>query len=205
MKTKYLLFATFIAVLSLSSCSDSSDDPVEVNPQAVKTQSIDARDYSKWVYFSFSKGEVVTVPDNDYQNNLDWDIAFHRNDVRLNGGLSGNGAGAALTAAVSELANVTEAPESGYKEDVTKSILVKFQLPVPLFEDQPASTEIDWMSVDTSTPPPVYTLYNKVFIVKTANGKYAKLKFKSYLSDLNETMVIKFDYVYQADGSRNLK
>ena len=205
MKIKYLFLATIIAVFPFTSCSDSDEAPVEVIQQAVKTQTIDARDYSKWVYFSFSKGEIVNIPNNEYQNNLDWDIAFHRNDVRLNGGLSGNGIAAALTAATTELANVTEAPESGYKEDVMKSILVKFQLPVPLFEEQPANTEIDWMSVDTSSPPPVYTLHNKVFIVKTANGKYAKLKFKSYLSDLNETMVLKFDYVYQADGSRNLK
>lgn len=205
MKTKYPFFATIIALLSLFSCSDSSENPVEVSNQAIKTQIIDARDYSKWVYFSFSKGEVVTIENNQFQENMDWDIAFHRNDIRLNGGHSGNGIAGAQTVAVLDLANVTEAPETGYKEDTMKSIMVKFQLPVPLFEEQPANTEIDWLTVDTSTPPPVYTLHNKVFVIKTANGKYAKLKFKSYLSDLNQTMVIKFDYVYQADGSRNLK
>lgn len=205
MKSKHVYLGLMVCVLQLIGCSGSDDPVVEPVAQTVKTQAIDARDYSKWVYFSFEKGAVVSIGDGQFQQSIDWDIAFHRNDVRINSGLSGPGNGGAQTAAVHELAQVTEAPQGGYVEDALKSIMVKFQLPVPLFEDQPASAEIDWLSVDTSNPPPKYTLHDKVFLVKTAQGKYAKLKFKSYLSDLNETMVIKFDYVYQADGSRNLK
>lgn len=205
MKAKHFYLGLLVFSLQLISCSNSDDPPAEPEGQGVKTQIIDARDYSKWVYFSFEKAEVVNISDGDFQQSMDWDIAFHRNDVRINCGASGSGAGGAQAASSHELALVTEAPESGYIEDALKSIMVKFQLPVPLFEDQPANHAIDWLAIDISNPPPLYTLHNKVFIVKTAAGKYAKLKFKSYLSDLNDTMVIKFDYFYQGDGSRNLK
>src|SRR5690606_18465020 len=149
-----------------AACSDPDEDPTPA--LEVKTVQIDARSYADWVYFSFEKGEVVTVAPESFSSDLSWDIAFHRNDVRLNGGLSGQGAGAALKTEAKELSQIALAPTTGYVADGTKSIMTKFTLPVPVFEDQPANTEINWLDVDTSNPPPVYTLFDEVYIIKTA-------------------------------------
>ncbi len=199
MKFKFLLLPL---VFCCAACSDPDEDPTPA--LEVKTVQIDARSYADWVYFSFEKGEVVTVDPETFSSDLSWDIAFHRNDVRLNGGLSGEGAGAALKTEAKELSQIAVAPTTGYVADGTKSIMTKFTLPVPVFEDQPANTEINWLDVDTSNPPPVYTLFDEVYIIKTAKGNYVKLKFTNYLSDKNETMVISLDYAYQSDGSTSL-
>lgn len=190
-------------VLCFTGCEDSSEE--EPKPVLeIKSVQIDARSYADWVYFSFDKGEVVTVDPAAFSSDLNWDMAFHRNDVRLNCGLSGKGAGGALKTTAKTLGEISTAPNSGYVVDATKSIMTKFTLPVPVFEDQPASTEINWLNVDTSNPPPVYTLFDDVYVVKTAQGKYTKVKFKNYLSDKNETMVITLEYAYQPDGSTSL-
>ncbi|MBX2952060.1 MAG: HmuY family protein [Leadbetterella sp.] len=199
MKFNYLFLPV---MLCLTACEDKEEEPKPV--LEVKTVQIDARSYSEWVYFSFEKGEIVTVNPNSFSTDLNWDIAFHRNDVRLNGGASGKGAGGALKTSAKSLTEVGTAPASGYKTDGMKSIMTKFTLPVPVFEDQPASTEINWLNVDTSNPPPVYTLFDDVYVVKTAQGKYAKIKFKNYLGDKNETMIITLEYAYQPDGSTSL-
>ncbi len=191
------------AIFLLAGCS--KDSPEEPAPALeVKTVKIDARSYSDWVYFSFEKGTVVEVDKANFNKSLDWDIAFHRNDVRLNCGNSGPGAGGAVKMQAKSLPEVAAAPSSGYVTDATKSIMVKFTLPVPVFENQPANGEIEWLNVDTSNPPPVYTLYDNVYVVRTAAGKFAKIKFAGYLSDKNETMVISLDYAYQPDGSTRL-
>ena len=57
--------------------------------QYINTIDIDASDYSSWVYFSLSEGNIVNVPDPE--NSLNWDMAFKRNHIKTNGGLSGKG------------------------------------------------------------------------------------------------------------------
>lgn len=79
----------FLPVLlcCLAGCTDSIEEPKPA--LEIKSVQIDARSYSDWVYFSFDKGEVVTINPTTFSTDLSWDIAFHRNDVRLNCGASG--------------------------------------------------------------------------------------------------------------------
>lgn len=200
LKEATLLMLGLVFMAMGSACKKDQPEEPEL-PIEVKEVSIDARDYAKWVYFSFEKGDVVEIPADNFAESLNWDIAFHRNDVRLNGGKSGKGKGGAINTGKKELAEVSEAPASGYVVDDTKSIMTKFTLPSPIFEDQPANTEVEWLEVDTSNPPPKYTLFKDVFVIKTADGKYAKIRFPNYLSKMNETMVITMEYVYQPNGS----
>jgi hypothetical protein len=50
---------------------------------------IDASSYHDWVYFSFDLGSIVNVSEPD--NSIEWDVAFKRNNIITNGGLSGVG------------------------------------------------------------------------------------------------------------------
>ena len=198
-----LAAALGLSLVFFTACSSDDDKPETSETLEVKSVQIDARSYEDWVYFSFETGTEVTVDPENFSESLAWDIAFHRNDIRLNCGTSGDGLGGAFTTDKTVLSEVFTAPETGYVVDAMKTIMTKFVLPQPIFEEQPANLEVNWLDIDTSSPPPVYTLHNKVFVVKTASGKYAKIKFTNYLGNMNETMIISMSYVYQPDGSRN--
>lgn len=202
---KKIIIATWVLLSFFFISCSSDDDKTETSSTLleVKSTQIDARSYQDWVYFSFESGAVVEIDPENFSESLVWDIAFHRNDVRLNCGESGSGLAGAYTTDKTGLSEVFTAPETGYVVDATKTIMTKFVLPEPIFEEQPANLEINWLEVDTSNPPPVYTLHDKVFVVRTASGKYAKIKFTNYLGNMNETMIISMSYVYQPDGSRN--
>ena len=59
-----------------------------------KTIMINASNFHNWIYFSFETGSVVTI--ENPENSLDWDIAFNRNNIKTNGGLSGIGQGCGI-------------------------------------------------------------------------------------------------------------
>ena len=52
---------------------------------------INASSFSEWTYFSFEAHDVVTI-DNP-ESSLEWDLAFRRNHIKTNSGLSGSGQG----------------------------------------------------------------------------------------------------------------
>ncbi|MDR1793203.1 MAG: HmuY family protein [Bacteroidales bacterium] len=157
-----------------------------------KTLTVDATAYDKWVYVSFKDAKTVEI--TDYQNDLSWDMALHRYDVRLNGGLSGKGKGAALETSYTELSALTEIPAAGYTTDVMDSIMLAMP---PVYDAQPFNKEASkWMSFDLSIMPPVYQMSDKVFVFKTAEGKHVKIKFIDYINAENIKGHIKFTYVF---------
>lgn len=118
---KKIIFSALCAlplIVSLTSCGKKKDEPNQPStPEAVtKTVTIDASKYETWQYFSFSKGEVVNV--TDYKNDLNWDMALHRYDVRLNCGESGKGKGGAVFSGKTEMDQATTVPTDGYTVDV---------------------------------------------------------------------------------------
>nr|WP_221410853.1 HmuY family protein [Ornithobacterium rhinotracheale] len=83
--------------LVMFSCSSSDDDNgkkvVDGNAGVVEVQT-NAKSYDKWTYYSIEQGKEVAV--ENPKESLAWDIAFHRGDVKLNGGASGKGKGEAI-------------------------------------------------------------------------------------------------------------
>ena len=47
-----------------------------------------------------------------------------------------------------------------------------------------------------SMPPYTYELNNNVFVVKMADGQYAKIKFTDYSNDKNVKVYAAFDYEF---------
>lgn len=195
---KLILIAFITFSLSFSSCSDDNDEPTP----ALEAEEInlDATSFTEWVYVSLSLGQIVNVADP--ANDMNWDLGFHRWDVRTNGGMSGGGQGAALELNETQFEQVTMAPESGFITDIMMQINMTGMPPV--MEDHPANPELaKWMHLDMSEMPPLYNMNDKVFIVITADGNYAKLKFTDYMNDAGDRGHITFQYVLQPDGSRN--
>lgn len=199
---KKISFLMLLSVLFLVACD--KDDKEPALPGDVKDiQFIDASSYTDWVYFSFSKGEVVTVA--DYQNDLSWDIAFHRGDVRLNGGTSGKGRGEGINTQKTKWEDVTSAPASGYKKDEVGQITIAFTGSDIDVDDQPFSQELtSWLTVDTSNPPPKYTLHNWIYVVKAADGNHVKLWIYDNKDVTNKKAgYVSFKYQYNASGATN--
>jgi len=198
MKTK--IFSVLAAgLMVLSSCSDDENPYVQTTGEIKNYTFLDARAYSDWVYFSFEQGEIVEVA--DFQNDLNWDIAFHRGDIRLNGGKSGEGLGEAVNTYTTDWNAVSAAPSSGYVKDEIGIITIAFIGTGVIEEDQPFSqTMSTWLTVDTTTPPPVYTLNNWIYVLKTADGKFVKIQIYDNKNETGNAGYVSFKYQYNTDG-----
>lgn len=208
-----------LAALSLASCGKKPGEAPSTDASAKEyTQSKPTEFQGEWIYFSFATGkEVGGVTESNYQERSDWDIAFNSFFFRTNSGKSGKGKGGALKTDKQNLADVKEAPTTGYGIDedyvalgyngkviehkttanVVLSGISKIQL-------QPRVDIRLGEAIRFQGPPPTYTPNENVFIIRTADGKYAKVKFVSYSNAEGRPGYISFKYVYQADGSTKL-
>jgi hypothetical protein len=197
---KHLFSLLLLSIFIAPSCSDDDDDETKLPGDVKKVEFLDVRSYTKWVYFSFSKGEVVEV--TDYANDLSWDIAFHRGDVRLNGGASGKGLAEVVNTNKTDWNSVKEAPASGYVKDEVGKITTSFTGSGITEEDQPFSQTLgSWITIDTSNPPPKYTYHNYIYVVKAADGKYVKLWIYDYKNEKESAGYVSFNYQYNESGA----
>lgn len=200
MKKLLILFVAVIAV----SCSDKAGSNGNDNPIS---KVIDTKDYTQWTYFSFEKGIIGTYTEDgfDYKNSLDWDIAFHRWDIRTNSGLSGKGKGGALETKFTTL-SARELSNAGGLGSFTTDEMIKTYMAPPNMQaeddntdqrvDVPANTVLGkWLTV-TMSMPPKREINNNVFIVRTANGEFAAIKFTNYMNEKAESGYVNFSYLY---------
>ena len=156
------------------------------------TFTIDATNRETWAYFSFASGDTVKV--EDAENSEAWDIGFQRTQVKLNGGISGPGMGSVVMLTETTFEAVTEAPEDGYLADTEDTLAI-----VP-------QSEKGWYIY---TGPPAHwilPLEDRVFVIKAADGTFAKIRFIGYYKDnenKKDSGFVTFEYIHQPDGSRN--
>ena len=166
--------------------------PVEEPPLESVTFTIDATNREAWAYFSFASGGTVDVA--DAENSEAWDIGFQRTQVKLNGGISGPGMGSVVMLTETTFEAVTVAPADGYLSDTDDTLAI-----VP-------QSEKGWYIY---TGPPLHQvlpLEGRVFVVKAADGTFAKIRFIGYYKDnenKKDSGFITFEYVHQPDGSHN--
>ncbi len=190
-----------IGILILSLAFLSCDKEKEEHNSEFKEHIFDAKSFEKWVYFSFEEDKEVQV--SDFKNDLNWDIAFHFFDVRVNCGTSGIGKGGSIDMGEVNFDDVTVAPQSGYALNDSISIVTKYgewtnQTMVP------GDTVVaKWLYF--TGPPPRYNITNRIFVIKTAKGKYAKIWLKEFYNDNSESGYITMQYFYQKDGSLKLE
>ena len=154
---------------------------------------LDARAAEQWTYFDLSRGSVVEVP---HQFGLDWDLAFQRHKILANGGATNpKGRGAILNLGDVALDEVLEAPAEGYVDDTIASIK-----PESITTENLAIKA--WYHYNFLT----HVLQPKanVYALRTADGKYAKMRIVSYYCDGGQASgCFTIEYVYQGDGSRH--
>jgi len=153
------------------------------------TLTVDATDRENWAYLNLLEGKVVDI--EDAATSLKWDLGFKRTAVIVNGGISGSGEAEAQAFDDISFEDVLEAPEGDYVSDT----------------DQIATFARDDGWYTYTGPPNHWVLPNdKVYVLRSAAGNYAKLRFIGYYEN-NETKegsgLVSIEYVLQDDGTRN--
>lgn len=176
------------------------EQPEEPAPAGVTKDTVVSNymDGHRWHYYSFAKGELVDMTDEEAAESLEWDIAFDRNYIRTNSGEGCKGKGGALDMNKTEFDDVPNLPTSGYQEDKTATI-----------QNSPMSSQKE---IETAINPAFvchevegtwfyvagmgggYEYNNNVFGILCADGTTkAKLIMRSYGSSQ-----IIFEFVYPA-------
>lgn len=146
---------------------------------------VDATDPGQWRYFSFRLGSVV-----ENAGATEWDLAFRRYQIIANGGPRFAGRGGVADLGPVIFPEVTTLPESGYQ--ATEG------------EAEPRNPALaGWYSYSyfshLLSPRP------RVWAVRLADGRYAKVEFVSYYCQNSQPGCVTFRYVYQGDGSRTVR
>ncbi|MDO7849370.1 HmuY family protein [Hymenobacter sp. M29] len=201
-------FALLALAIGFSSCSDDKDETA-VAPalQATTVNNLAAgvttanggggqpTSATKYTFFSFANNAQVATADS---NTTKWDVGFRGTTIIINGGNSGPGQGGALVQS-GLFADIATAPETGFKVDAASGKAIT------------TGSGMGWYNYDGATNI-VTPIAGKVILVRTATGKYAKVEIVSYYQNAPATPTAtsvsryySFRYVYQPDGSRNLK
>ena len=202
------LISLWIIVLLLVGCNSetvSHDDPTASTyqptppqPQGVGARlvgpvvyTIDARSRDIWMYFDFARGSVVPVQDLTTEA---WDLMFQRYVIKTNGGETNpTGQGALLSVKERDFAAVTTVPDKAeFVTDVhPKNRPTSYN---PVMEK--------WFNY--SYLANVLVPKSLVYLVRTHDGKYAKMRILSYYCANKSAGCLTFEYVYQGDGSPRL-
>lgn len=176
----------------------------------------DCSKYELWHFFSFEERMVIGACDaNDsvaydsWRKRTDWDLAFHRQNIKSNNGISGEGRGGIMEypQTVFDFDAVLEAPEEGYQTDVSDSIVYDMKNmaegKIGYVYTGVNSVTKDWAKL-TDMMGGIWTYVQKVFIVRTGKGKYAKIHLMNFKSKEGVSGTVTMKFVYQSDGSTNL-
>lgn len=168
------------AVFGLSRLEAREPPTVLAGPDTV---TIDARAEDRWVRFDLGRGMVAEPGDA-------WDIAVKRYRLAVNGGDGFAGRGGVLRLD-RPFPEVGEAPADGYASsrvtgggDTVNAVLDGWYA-------------YSWLS-HLLRPEPA------TFVVRTHDGRYAKLAVLGYYCPGPEPGCLTIEYAYQGDGSRRL-
>ena len=146
---------------------------------------INASSEDSWVYFDFSRGEVVNIHD---KTSLEWDLAFRRSKVISNGGATNKFGKAGLIDLGSlNFDQVVDVPFDNYIPDMATRTETENPILLKWYR-------YNYLTHKLSAKPNTYA-------VRTANSKYVKVKFLDFYCTNKETGCIKMQYVYQNNGS----
>jgi hypothetical protein len=169
-----------ICLVMLSGCEDLSFAPTDggVGPVVVSTENadgttttrVDSRDNMSWVNFDFESKERVPPTDSK------WDVGLQRYKIQVNGGASGSGGVEVALLPGADFDALEKAPSSGWITDAPDSPTDDDEEP-----DKAFHVGEGWYIYDIT----VHTLTARdiVYVVKSHEGNYYKVKLKTYYDD----------------------
>ncbi len=195
---KKLLLLPFLLVALAGCTKEDSTTPIQS-----QTFEVNSTGSTTWKYFSFAENDTIEV--TDPLTSKDWDLAFQRYRIKTNGGLSGTGMGSAANSYLKGQPGFDElkiVPDtSTFSADASVSIAVQQGYATYVINPEIYT----WFTIELAAQGTQIVPSDYVYIVKTGNGKYAKIWFKSYYSAENASGHVTFQYKYQPDGSKILE
>lgn len=194
-----MMLAIGTIILSTVGCKKENSTPdVETKVTATDSVTIPFRD-DHYVFYSLKDGKVVPLADSA---STKWDFGLRFASIIVNSNASGPGQGGIIVKTGS-YDDFDTAPETGYAYDTTTTNLA--------VNSNPRSEGAWYIYV-----PGGHQLTPKAglfFVIRTADGKYAKMEVMQVtysgwdpaVDTYPDNIVYKFRYVYQADGSTNVK
>ncbi len=192
------LILSILLLIVIAGCKDSGTtepEPVTTDIKVVEVKDLPANGPGL-TYFRFSDSTIVT--DADTLTNK-WDIAFRKTTIYTNSGTSGKGNGGAVVLTNTDFYELAEAPADGYKIDETGAPAI------------PTGSGKGWYNYNSQTHI-ITPIPGVVLVIRTGDGKFAKVQILSYYKGAPETPssssqsgYYTFRYVYQQDGSRKFK
>ncbi len=144
---------------------------------AVRNVIVDATNRDSKVYVDLDSGREMKS-DEAFETN-GWDLAFKRFEIAINGGSSSPG-GPVQVAVLdgAAFASVTVAPSTGYQQDSAATVF--------------SGVNGGWYYYDLGTHK--LTTNDKLYIVKTTDGAYMKLRMGSYYDAAGTAARISLSY-----------
>jgi len=170
-----------VATFSPTPLAIENDDSVLVGP---RVYTIDATYPDRWQFFDFSRGSVVIAP-----GPTEWDMAFRRFQVIVNGGDGFLGNGGVLDLGPISFDSLASVPLGGYMRTTART-------------DSTTEELKDWYSYSWTSH--ILQASPHVFAIRTADGRYAKLEFVGYYCPGALPGCMTFRYVYQGGGGPKL-
>ena len=124
-------------------------------------------------YAYFSLGGNKHIPASEAKT-ANWDIAFSKTTIAINGGTSGPGQGGALVVE-QPFESITEAPKDAYKTDQDDTFAI------------PGGSGNSWYKYDMSVHA-IRPIPGRTLLIKTSDGKYAKVQIISYYKGAPEEL-----------------
>ena len=200
------------AILSITACKKNEEN-IDDNQgsSTVKTGTVTLSKsqmyLDDWVYFSFETlAEVSGIDSTNFNSRTDWDIAFHSRLGRTNGGNSGIGKAEVFDTEKTDFNSIIHVDTNLLVSDTTVQLITGIGNMGPTYKSVPGNTTFDSaFDVDYTQHPPTYTATKNTYVLRTANGKYAKIQIQNYFDERGEIGHITLKYAYQTNGSMDLK
>ncbi len=167
-RARFFLLALVTAGCARSIAPDGSDSGV-ASQVAAGDAIIDASSETDWTYLDLGNAEIVTPANPD--DSTEWDLAFRRYKVKINGGVSGTADMAVVPYFETEYNTPLDPPTEGWVTDEADADA----------DGDPEYALDTWFDYDSSTHE--VTPADVIYVVRDAQGDLAKLQFLAYYDD----------------------
>lgn len=166
---------------------------------------LDCSSYTVWNYLNFhttnheptckiSNIDIATQQEDTTYTK--WDVAMHRYDVKTNGGQVLE----TQYASLDDLVASSVLPEGTWVADTMSQVTIDMSHMLEgylVYQQTTKNLEAGkWLDVDTSTMPPIYTLSQKVYLIRFSDGTYLAWYLKNYMNAKSVKGYMNVEYVY---------
>jgi hypothetical protein len=158
---------------------------------------IDATGYTNWVYLNFEDMSTTTLGVDD-DAPAHWDIAIHRYDAKTNGG----------SVAVTDATDFSDIINGNYslgeytadtwtEEQVITDVSNMVDGYLGYVASDYNAVLSQWLDVDTTNMPPTYTLSNRIYVIRLADGRKIAVRLDNFMnsSSIKGYMTISYSVI----------